>query len=199
MQSRLSADKRRDQLLQVALTAFGTNGYHGTSMNNIAEAAGITKPVVYQHFDSKHELFLTLLVDIGDRLRAEIVTALETSEASGGGPRGLVEAGFSAFFEFFGAEPHAFAVLFGDGVREDADFLHELEKVEESLVENIIAVLHMPDVSEDNRRVLAHGVVGLSEGIGRYWLDRGFDLDPSELARQTAEMAYFGLRGPKRA
>ena len=194
MPSRLPADERRDQLLQVALTAFGTKGYHGTSMNNIAEAAGITKPVVYQHFDSKHELFLTLLVDIGDRLRAAIVTALESS---GGSPRGLVEAGFSAFFEFFGADPHAFAVLFGDGVREDADFLHELEKVEESLVENIIAVLHMPDVSEDRRRVLAHGVVGLSEGIGRYWLDRGFDLDPSELARQTAEMAFFGLRGPK--
>lgn len=179
----------------VALEAFGTHGYHDTSMNQVAEAAGITKPVVYQHFDSKHALYLALLVDIGDRLRTAIATALHNAES----PREFVEAGFSAFFEFFGEQPHAFTVLFGDGVRNDSDFLAELEKVEESIVENIIEVLHAPDLPDDNQRILAHGIVGLSEGIGRYWLERGFDLAPETLAAQATEMTYYGLRGRKAA
>ena len=58
---RLSADARREQILDVAIDVFGRSGYYGASMNDIAEAAGVTKPVLYQHFDSKHELFLELL------------------------------------------------------------------------------------------------------------------------------------------
>lgn len=177
--------------MAVALDAFGIHGYHDTSMNQVAEAAGITKPVVYQHFDSKHALYLALLADVGERLREAITTALNSAT----GPRQMVEAGFSAFFEFFGAQPNAFSVLFGDGVRNDSDFIVELEKVEESIVENIIAILHAPDVSDDHQRVLAHGIVGLTVGIGRYWLDRGFDLAPATLATQATEMTYYGLRG----
>ncbi|MEE9417456.1 MAG: TetR/AcrR family transcriptional regulator [Acidimicrobiales bacterium] len=194
MSVRLSADKRRSQLMAVALEAFGTNGYHDTSMNQVAEAAGITKPVVYQHFESKHALYLALLVDIGERLRNAISEALAKADS----PRELVEAGLSAFFEFFGKEPHSFSVMFGDGVRSDSDFVNELEKVEESIVENIVAVLNIPEVDDDNLRVLAHGVVGLTEGIGRHWLERGFHLAPGDLAQQAAEMAYYGLRGANR-
>lgn len=194
MTVRLPADERRIQLMAVALEAFGSNGYHDTSMNQIADAAGITKPVVYQHFESKHALYLALLVDIGERLRSEISAALAQAES----PRELVEAGLSAFFEFFGQEPHSFAVMFGDGVRSDSDFVNELEKVEESIVESIIAVLSIPDLADENLRVLAHGIVGLTEGIGRHWLERGFDLAPADLARQATEMAYYGLRGINR-
>ena len=59
--TRLPADERRDQLLDVALEVFATAGFHGASMNEIAEAAGVTKPVLYQHFDSKNDLFAALL------------------------------------------------------------------------------------------------------------------------------------------
>ena len=53
MSTRLPAAERREQLLDAAMTAFAANGYHGTSMNDVAKAAGITKPVLYQHFESK--------------------------------------------------------------------------------------------------------------------------------------------------
>ena len=68
MTSRLSATARREQLLDVALDVFARTGYHDTSMNDVAEAAGVTKPVLYQHFESKRELFQALLDDVGARM-----------------------------------------------------------------------------------------------------------------------------------
>ena len=58
---RLTADARRRQLFDVALTLFAEHGYSATTMDDIAEAAGVTKPLVYQHFDSKRALYLELL------------------------------------------------------------------------------------------------------------------------------------------
>ena len=68
MTSRLSAAARREQLLGVAVDVFARTGYHDTSMNDVAEAAGVTKPVLYQHFESKRDLFQALLDDVGARM-----------------------------------------------------------------------------------------------------------------------------------
>ena len=70
MAVRLTADARREQILEVALAEFANDGYHDTSMNDIAEAAGVTKPVLYQHFDSKRSLFLALLEQTGPSLKS---------------------------------------------------------------------------------------------------------------------------------
>ncbi len=75
MSSRLSANARREQLLDVALDTFARAGYHETSMNDVADAAGVTKPVLYQHFESKRELYQALLDDVGARLVAAITEA----------------------------------------------------------------------------------------------------------------------------
>lgn len=79
---RLSADARRQQILDVAIDEFGRSGYFGTSMNDIAEAAGVTKPVLYQHFDSKADLYRALLDEVGTRLIETIAKA--TTEAADG-------------------------------------------------------------------------------------------------------------------
>jgi AcrR family transcriptional regulator len=65
---RLSADRRRRQLLDVARDVFARRGFHATSMDDVAAAAGVTKPVLYQHFPSKRALFVELLDDVGHRL-----------------------------------------------------------------------------------------------------------------------------------
>jgi AcrR family transcriptional regulator len=72
---RLTATARREQIIDVALEVFGRAGYHGASMNDIAEAAGVTKPVLYQHFDSKRDLYLALIDEVGARLIAAITKA----------------------------------------------------------------------------------------------------------------------------
>ena len=72
MNVRLPAHERRRQLLDVALDVFAADGFHSTSMNDVAEAAGVTKPVLYQHFASKRQLYLELLTPKLGRVYAEI-------------------------------------------------------------------------------------------------------------------------------
>src|SRR6266571_4295355 len=109
MSTRLPAPRRRRQLLDVALRVFAERGYHATSMNDLAETAGVTKPVLYQHFRSKRALYLELLDDVGARLRDAITKATATAT----GPRQQVEAGFAAYFRFVAVHENAFRLLFG--------------------------------------------------------------------------------------
>jgi AcrR family transcriptional regulator len=178
--------------LSVAIEEFGSTGYHDTSMNRLADAAGVTKPVLYQHFASKRDLYLELLRDIGGRLRESILDA--TSQASG--PHSQVEAGFGAYFRFFADDPPAFVVLFGDGARKDEEFAALSHEVEASLAETIAELIVAEGLDEDDRRVLAFGIVGLAEGSARYWVARGLDIDTSRLATRLADLVWYGLRGP---
>ncbi|MEZ5310073.1 MAG: helix-turn-helix domain-containing protein [Microthrixaceae bacterium] len=74
---RLQAEERRKQLLAVAVDVFAEKGFHAASMNDVAEAAGVTKPVLYQHFTSKRDLFVELLDEIGNDLRETIAKAIQ--------------------------------------------------------------------------------------------------------------------------
>jgi AcrR family transcriptional regulator len=190
MSSRLPAAERRDQLLAVALEVFASQGFHATSMNDIAAAAGVTKPVLYQHFSSKRGLYLELLGDVGDRLMAAIGKA--TAEA--GTPHKQVERGFQAYFRFVSEERDAFVLLFGSGARRDEEFSAAVRSVERTIAE-AIAVLIDADIDADHRRNLAFGLVGLAEGTSRHWVDQVLDLDPDRLAKQVADLAWAGLRG----
>jgi AcrR family transcriptional regulator len=80
MATRLPAPRRRRQLLDVATAVFGGSGYHEASMDEVAEAAGVTKPVLYQHFASKRELYLELLDDVGTRLIDAVVAATRAAD-----------------------------------------------------------------------------------------------------------------------
>ena len=81
MPTRLPAAKRREQLLDVAMTEFAANGYHGTSMNHVAKAAGITKPVLYQHFASKRDLYVELVDDVADRLASQVLKSIHPTDS----------------------------------------------------------------------------------------------------------------------
>ena len=190
MSSRLPAAERRDQLLSVALDVFAAQGFHATSMNDIAAAAGVTKPVLYQHFSSKRGLYLELLRDVGDRLMAAIGKA--TAEA--GTPHKQVERGFQAYFRFVAEEGTSFVLLFGSGARRDEEFAAAVRSVEHTIAE-AIATLIDADIDPAHRKNLAYGLVGLAEGTSRHWVDQQLDLDPDLLAAQVADLAWAGLRG----
>ena len=189
--TRLPAARRRQQLLDVALRVFAEQGFHPTSMNDLAEAAGVTKPVLYQHFASKRELYLELLEDVGGRLRDAIVKA----DLQADGPREQVEQGFTAYFRFVGAHRDAFQVLFGGGTRRDDEFAGHARRVEEPIADAIAAPHRVEGLSDADRRLLAYGIVGLAEGTSRHWLANDADGDPDELAGRVAELAWAGLRG----
>jgi AcrR family transcriptional regulator len=187
---RLPAARRRRQLLDVALVMFAERGFHPTSMNDLAEAAGVTKPVLYQHFGSKRELYIELLDDVGTRLRESIGKA--TSEART--PRQQVERGFAAYFRYVADHEAAFQMLFGGGSRRDEEFAGYVRRVEASIAEFVGAMIDVPGLDEDTRRLLAHGIVGLAEATSRFWLRHGRAGDPEQLALRVAELAWAGLR-----
>jgi AcrR family transcriptional regulator len=189
--ARLPAPRRRRQLLDVARRVFAERGFHPTSMNDIAEAAGVTKPVLYQHFRSKRVLYLELLDDVGGQLRQ----AIGKATASATGPREQVESGFRAYFRFVADHEDAFRVLFGGGTRRDEEFNGKVREVEEAIAEAIAALIEVEGLDRDTRRLLAHGLVGLAEGTSRHWLGGGLAGDPDELAARLAELAWAGLRG----
>src|SRR5262245_66644059 len=113
---RMPADQRRQQLFDVARDRFGAQGFHATSMDEIAEAAGVTKPVLYQHFPSKRALYVELLEETGRQLLTTLADA--TSRAASGRER--VENGFQAYFAFAVNNQAAFRLLLGTSLRSDA-------------------------------------------------------------------------------
>jgi AcrR family transcriptional regulator len=187
---RLPAAQRRRQLLDVAIERFAAGGFHATSMEDIAEAAGVTKPVLYQHFRSKRQLYLELLDDVGSQLMAAIATATATAD----GPRRQVESGFAAYVRFMTERPQAFPLLFGSGARRDAEFADAVRRVEESIADAVAALIEA-DIEADHRRDLAAAIVGMAEGVLRH---APTPADPDELAARIAELAWAGLRGVRR-
>ena len=162
-------------------------------MEDVADAAGVTKPVLYQHFASKRDLYLELLDDVGGRMMDGIAKAVAAAD----GPRQQVEAGFHAYFRFVAEEADAFRLLFGSGTRRDEEFEKAVRRVEDSIAE-AMAVFIEADIDADHRRLLAHGIVGLAEGTSRKWLADGMPDTAGLLARRIAELSWAGLRGVSR-
>jgi len=188
---RLPAAQRRTQLLDTAVTVFADKGYHATSMNDVADAAGVTKPVLYQHFSSKRELFVELLTEIGAELQDTIGKA--TAEAAG--PRQQIENGFRAYFHFVGERTDAFRVLFGSGARRDPEFASFSRAVESSIADTIAELIVVEGQPAAHRQLLAHGIVGMTEAASRYWLAHDRDPDVNTLAAQLSRLAWSGMRG----
>ena len=191
MTIRLPAPERRAQLLHAALGIFAAEGFQATTMDTVANEAGITKPVLYQHFPSKRELFLELLREVGARLAetvAEAANAAESAEAQ-------VIDGFAAYFRFVAAHPDQFLLLFGEGVRIDAEFAEAVAVVEAELARFIAALIEIEGLDDDDRLVLAHGILGLAEGTGRQWIAAGASGDVDALAARVGDLAWLGLRG----
>lgn len=191
MSSRLPAARRKEQLLDVALQVFAERGFHLTSMNDVADAAGVTKPVLYQHFSSKRSLYLELLRSVGNRLMSAIQTATEQAPM----PREQVEAGLRAYFRFVADQPHAYRLMFGGGTRRDAEFAEEASRVERAIAGAIAPLIRIEGLPAHERLLFAHGIVGLAEGTTRHWLTHDDDIDAAEVATLVADLAWRGLRG----
>jgi AcrR family transcriptional regulator len=187
----LPPDERRRQLLDVACVQFSERGFYATAMDDLALAAGVTKPVFYQHFPSKRALFVAVLEDVGSRLLTELSRAVRSVETG----RARVEEGFRAYFDFVENDPAAFRLLFGASARNDAEFADVVDRV---LTDAAAAVSTLIQIhgSAEHRLVLAHAIVGMAESISRHALaEPDGSHNPEELARWVAELAWFGLRG----
>jgi AcrR family transcriptional regulator len=190
---RLPAEQRRRQLLDVARDVFADSGFHATAMDDVAIEAGVTKPVLYQHFASKRALFVELLEHVGAQLLGEISSATDQATT----PRERVESGFAAYFCYVSANPQSFRLLFGASVRNDPEFAMVAERTVDAIAHAISPMIEIA-VHDEHRLVLANALVGMAEATSRRSLvrDDPADLLPAaDLARWLAELAWFGLRG----
>jgi AcrR family transcriptional regulator len=189
---RLPADQRRVQLLDVARTRFSEQGFHATSMDEIAEAAGVTKPVLYQHFPSKRALYVELLEETGRQLLSLLAEA--TGRAATGRER--VELGFRAYFRFAVGDRASFRLLFGTSIRNDPEFARIVEEILQAVAETVSTLIEIPTTDNNQRMILATALIGMAESVSRRALqDPEHEVDGEQLAHWIAEFAWFGLRG----
>jgi AcrR family transcriptional regulator len=170
-------------------------------MDEIAERAGVTKPLLYQHFSSKRSLYVELV----DTVAADLLSEISAATASAAGPRGQVEGGFAAFFGMVVARETAFRLLYSHSSQSDPARSSALRKVEDAIAEAIDPLIAAA-LEPDHRRFLAYAVVGMAEGASRHWIEaRRADTlarrDPGQLAqeaqrlaRRLADLAWAGLR-----
>lgn len=197
---RMPRERRKQLLIEQALAHFAAKGFHATSMQDIATAAGVTKPVIYQHFSSKRSLYLDLLGMTGEELCDRIRTATANSESV----HQQVIAGFDSFFRFAYENRPGYELLFASGPRRDQEFQGALSEIEDEVADLVTSRIEA-DISESHRRFIALGVIALAEGTLRRWLHE-LDLSGAPAAayeetsgpmwsRRIAALAWAGLRG----
>ena len=184
--ARLPRDERRAQLLSAALEVFVANGFHGAAMDEIAETARVSKPVLYQHFPSKRELYMALLDSHLATLTELMLSALNSTTDN----KQRVQAVMRAYFQFIAADDQAHRLVFESDLINDPDVSSLLETFNRTFADAVAKV-----IAEDTKlppmeaQLLGRGLAGMAQVSARYWLetDGGLDLDvASELIYRLA-------------
>jgi AcrR family transcriptional regulator len=190
--SRLPRGARRVQLLQAAQDVFVAQGFHAAAMDDIADRAGVSKPVLYQHFPGKRELYLALLEEHVGQLRDRVRDAMAGTDDNAERVVGAVRA----YFEFVDAEGEAFRLVFESDLRNDVDVRTVVDRGSEVCVEAIAEVI-AADTGADPERalLLAAGLTGLAETSARWWLPRKGTVSREEAVSLMSSLAWRGISG----
>ncbi len=189
---RMPRDERRAQLLAAATDVFVNNGYHATVMDDIAEHAGVSKPVLYQHFPGKLELYLALLERQTEELVRRVQAAIEETHDNWQ----RVSNAVGAYFDFVDGGDEAFRLVFESDLRNQPSVQAVVEQMYTACVRAIAqAVVADAGLDADRAWLVAVGVVGISEHSARYWLTHRQQLPKEEAVALTAALAWKGLAG----
>jgi AcrR family transcriptional regulator len=164
---RLSRAARRIQLLEAAQHVFVSHGYHAAGMDEIAERAGVSKPVLYQHFESKLELYLALLEQHAAAFTGMLGEALHSTTDN----YERVRRSITAFFDFVGAKGGAYQLVFESDLRREPAVNEVLERMSNqcrALVAETIAL--DTGFAPEETELLSVSVTGIAEVAARWWL-----------------------------
>jgi AcrR family transcriptional regulator len=187
---RLPRRERRTQLLDAARTVFVTQGYHAAAMDDIAERAGVSKPVLYQHFPSKQDLYLALLDESVATLTGAVRAALAGTEDN----EARVAAAIGAYFDFVDDPDGAYRLVFESDLVNVDEVRRRVERADEQCAA-LVAVVIRGDtgLSEDEAMLLATGMIGMAQTSARRWL-RNRRAMPKETAKQLMfELLWRGI------
>jgi AcrR family transcriptional regulator len=180
------------QLLRAAREVFVAQGFHAAAMDDIADRAGVSKPVLYQHFPGKRELYLALLDEQVGQLSRRVGEALAATEDN----RARVHGAVGAYFDFVGADGEAFRLVFESDLRNDEEVRAVVDRGTRACVEAIAEVI-AGDTGADRERalLLASGLVGASETSAKWWLAAKGTLDRDEAVALMSALLWRGIGG----
>ncbi len=189
---RLPRHARRRQLLGAAREVFVAQGYHAAAMDEIAERAGVSKPVLYQHFPGKLDLYLALLDEHTAELAARVREALESTTDN----QVRVARSVQAYFDFVDDPSGAYQLVFETDLRNEPAVR---ARVEGSLTEcvNAIAATIAQDTGyrPEDAELLSVGVAGIAEVGARWWLTSGGAISKEHAVDLLVQLAWRGLSG----
>ncbi len=190
--TRLPREQRRAQLLEAANEMFSAKGYHAAAMDDIADAAGVSKPVLYQHFSSKLDLYLALLDQACDRLVEVVSQALASTEDNGE----RVVATMTAFYALVSSERPEFRLVFESDLTGEAAVQERIWRVNDNIADRIAAVIaDDTGLGWDQAKLLAISLVGIGHVSARYWVTAGRPADPAEARQLVSALAWRGISG----
>ena len=185
----MSGKERREQLLDVGRTLFASKGFDGTSVEEIAEKAGVSKPVVYEHFGGKEGLYAVVVDREVDRLLDRITASLV-----GDHPRELLEQAASALLDYVERDTDGFRILVRDSpVASTSGTFSSMISDIATQVEHVLA-------GEFKRRnydpklagLYSQALVGMVALTGQWWLDARKP-KKDEVAAHLVNLAWNGL------
>jgi AcrR family transcriptional regulator len=192
---RLTAEQRREAILDAALEVFARRGYNGSSIDEIANTAGVSKALIYEHFDSKAELHKALLERNRDELLGRVFEAIEGLES----PEERLRAGHEAFLSFVEERRDSWRMLFlNPGDPEAIRTVESLQAQVREITAQLIAE-HAPPKSpiagatvEVASEMLAEQLVGSVRALAAWW-DRHRDVPRAEILEALMDFAWLGL------
>ena len=190
--NRLPRDERRAQLLTAALEVFTVAGYHSAAMDEIADRAKVSKPVLYQHFPSKLDLYLAVL----DLHIDSLVFAIQKAIAANRENSARVAATVEAYFGFIDSEGEAFRLLFESDMNVEPQVRERLNRMTYDCAAAISAVISIDTgLGKEESMMLAVGIIGTVQTSARHWLDRDGKIDRRRATELVMNLIWRGISG----
>ena len=190
--ARLPRQLRRKQLLSAAREVFVAHGYHAAAMDEIADRAGVSKPVLYQHFPSKLELYLALLDESVDELVGAVSAALSSTTEN----RERVPATFRAFFDYVSGASETFRLVFESDLGNDPTVRKRLNRAMRECAAMVSEFIKADTgVSHDEADLLGMALVGMAQVSSRYWLNNQRKIGQDTAENLLARLAWRGISG----
>jgi AcrR family transcriptional regulator len=190
--ARLPRDERRAQLLVAALEVFTAGGYHSAAMDEIADRAGVSKPVLYQHFPSKLDLYLAVLDIHIDSLVFEIQKAIASTPENSNRVRATVVA----YFNFIESEGEAFRLLFESDMSVEPAVRERLTRMTYDCAAAVSAIISLDTgLPQEAAMLLGVGLIGSAQITARHWLERDSKLSRQQATDLVSNLMWRGISG----
>ena len=184
--------ERRAQLMESALEVFVAQGYHAAAMDDIADAAGVSKPVLYQHFPGKLDLYLALLDQHTETVVAAVREALDATTDN----KQRVADTIEAYFRFVDEDGGGFRLVFESDLVNQPEVRERIDGVTLACAEAIGEVIRDDaGLPKEQARLLAVGLVGMAQVAARYWLQADGTIPRDAAARLLASLSWRGIGG----